>query len=213
MELSQFIRNLAAANLSLYMNEIIQLTVSLQGSDPLIWRTILVQKGTSFFELHHIIQIAMGWKNYHLFEFNLDGYRVGMIEESEEGYGSNQLLDAGKTLLTDIISLEKDNFHYNYDFGDYWVHEVTVDQLLPKEPNMVYPFCVNGQFNCPPEDCGGIGGFYNMLNVLQDKKHPDYKDMRTWIGKKYDPDVFDAVKVNKQLKQLKKYISRWNSPD
>ena len=195
------------------MNEIIQLKVSLEGSDPLIWRTLLINRETTFFELHHIIQLAMGWKNYHLFEFNLDGYRVGMIEENEEGYGSNQLLDANKTLLTDIISLEKDRFHYNYDFGDYWMHEVTVEKLLPKEEKTVYPVCVNGELNCPPEDCGGIGGFYNMLKILQDKRHPEYKDMRTWIGKKYDPLAFDTVKVNKQLKQLKKYISRWNSPD
>ena len=64
------------------MNEIIQLKVSLDGSDPLIWRTLLINRETTFFELHHIIQLAMGWKNYHLFEFNLDGYRVGMIEEN-----------------------------------------------------------------------------------------------------------------------------------
>lgn len=195
------------------MNEVIQLTVSLEGSEPLIWRTLQINKTTSFFELHHIIQLAMGWKNYHLFEFNLDGYRVGMIEENEEGYGSNHLLDAGKTLLTDIISPDKDRFHYNYDFGDYWIHEVTIEKLLPKADKEFYPLCINGELNCPPEDCGGIGGFYNMLKVLQDKRHPNYKDMRTWIGKKYDPLVFDAVKVNKQLKQLKKYISRWNSPD
>lgn len=195
------------------MREIIQLNVSLKGSIPLIWRNILINQETSFFELHHIIQIAMGWKNYHLFEFNLDGYRIGMIEENEEGYGSNQLLDANKTLLTDILSLENDNFHYNYDFGDGWLHQITLEQLVGKEEDCIYPTCLNGQLNCPPEDCGGINGFYDMLKILQNKKHPEYKETRTWVGKKYDPESFDLVKVNKQLKQLRKYISKWQSPE
>ncbi|MEP7109567.1 MAG: plasmid pRiA4b ORF-3 family protein [Ferruginibacter sp.] len=195
------------------MREIIQLTVSLQHSNPLIWRSILVNKETSFFELHHIIQIAMGWKNYHLFEFNLDGYRVGMIEENEDGCSSNQLFDATKTLLTDILSLEKDSFLYNYDFGDGWLHEIELEQLLEKEDKVNYPTCIFGQLNCPPEDCGGIYGFHTMLKILQDTKHPENIEMRNWVGKKYDPEIFEPSKINKQLKQLKKYISRWNSPD
>ena len=58
------------------MSDVIQLNISIQHSEPLIFRTVQVKKETTFFELHHIIQIVMGWQNYHLFEFNLDGYRV-----------------------------------------------------------------------------------------------------------------------------------------
>lgn len=195
------------------MSEIIQLTVSLHQSTPLIWRSIVVNKQTTFFELHHIIQIAMGWQNYHMFDFNLDGYRVGMIQENDLGYGNNQLLDATKTFLTDIISLEKDTFEYNYDFGDAWLHDVVVEQLKDNQTGTNYPACIDGQYNCPPEDCGGIVGFYHLLNILADKKHPEYKDSKNWIGKKYNPESFDLVKINRQLKQLKKYIARWNSPD
>lgn len=195
------------------MSEIIQLTVSLKGSKPLIWRTIFVNRETSFFELHHILQIVMGWTNSHLFEFNLDGYRVGMIDEKDTRYGSGQLLDSGKTLLTDILSLEKDYFQYKYDFGDSWVHEITLDKLLKREDKTIYPRCFGGEMNCPPEDCGGIKGFYGLLSILQDKKHPEYKEIKAWLGKKYNPESFDVVKVNKQLKQLKSYISKWNSPE
>ncbi|MEO5893540.1 MAG: plasmid pRiA4b ORF-3 family protein [Ferruginibacter sp.] len=195
------------------MKEIIQLTISLKYSKPLIWRSILINRDTSFFELHHIIQIVMGWRNYHLFEFNLDGYRVGMIEENEYGYRSSELLDATKILLPDILALEKDNFHYNYDFGDCWLHDITLDQLVEKEDNRGYPHCIGGQMNCPPEDCGGMPGFNDMQKILQDKKHAEYKEMRNWVGKNYDPKSFDPSKVNKQLSQLQKYISRWNSPD
>ncbi|MEO6733960.1 MAG: plasmid pRiA4b ORF-3 family protein [Ferruginibacter sp.] len=195
------------------MIQVIQLTVSLQNSKPQIWRSILVNSHTTFFELHHIIQIVMGWKNYHLFEFNLDGYRIGMIEENEEGYQLNRPLDATKILLTDILSLEKDSFQYNYDFGDCWVHEITLEQTLQRDEKQTYPICIKGEMNCPPEDCGGIHGFYDMLKILNNKKHPEHKDTRNWIGKKYAPESFDASKINRQLKQLEKYISRWNSPD
>lgn len=195
------------------MKDILQLTIKLDHTDPLIWRRILLKKETSFFELHHIIQIVMGWKNYHLFEFNLDGFRVGMIEENENGYGSNQLLDANKTLLSDILSLVEDRFMYNYDFGDGWLHEIALEKLIETEVKRVYPICIDGQLNCPPEDCGGINGFNDILQILENKEHPRYKEIRNWVGKNYDPEQFDTVKVNKKLKQLQKYISRWRSPD
>ncbi|MEP7144792.1 MAG: plasmid pRiA4b ORF-3 family protein [Ferruginibacter sp.] len=195
------------------MSDIIQLTISLKSSSPLIRRTVHLNKETSFFDLHHIIQIVMGWRNYHLFEFNLDGYRIGMIEENEYGNLGHALLDATKILLMDILSLEKDHFHYNYDFGDCWLHEITLDQAAEKEEKGVYPKCINGQMNCPPEDCGGIAGFNGMVKILQDKKHPEYKETKNWVGKNYDPESFDLARVNKQLKQLQKYITRWNSRD
>lgn len=195
------------------MKGIIQIKVSLQDTKPLIWRRILVNTETSFFELHHIIQIAMGWKNYHLFEFNLDGYRVGMVNENDYEEGGNELLDSTRTLLTDILSLENDSFNYNYDFGDGWLHEIILEQLVEKKEKIIYPICVDGHLACPPEDCGGIGGFYNMLKILQDKKHPEYRETKAWVGRKYDPEDFDPEKANKQLNHLQKYIARWNSPD
>lgn len=148
-----------------------------------------------------------------MFEFNLDGYRIGMIEENEFGNKGNEHLDATKILLTDILSLEQDSFEYNYDFGDCWVHEITLDQPVEKEGKDVYPKCISGQLNCPPEDCGGIAGFNDMQKILKDKKHPDHKETKNWVGKNYDPGSFVLAKVNRQLKQLQKYISRWNSPD
>ncbi|MCW3093346.1 MAG: plasmid pRiA4b family protein [Ferruginibacter sp.] len=188
------------------MKEIVQLTISLQHSNPLIWRTILVKKETTFFELHQVIQIAMGWKNYHLFEFNLDGYRVGIIDENDQP-GCRLVFDAIKTRLADIVSFEADSFLYNYDFGDGWLHEITIEQVIEKEEHIIYPTCVDGQLNCPPEDCGGLNGYYNMLPILQDKEHPEYKETKIWVGKKYNPESFNKSKINKRFGQMRKYIS------
>ncbi|MEJ7586938.1 MAG: plasmid pRiA4b ORF-3 family protein [Ferruginibacter sp.] len=135
------------------------------------------------------------------------------MKKTNLGMEAASFLDLSKTLLTDVVSLEKDSFHYNYDFGDCWLHEISIDQLVEKEAGTLYPTCIGGQLNCPPEDCGGIAGFNNIKIILQDKKHPEYKEIRNWVGKNYDTKGFDQAKVNKQLRQLQKYISRWNSPD
>jgi hypothetical protein len=195
------------------MPDILQFTITLKNSKPLIWRSILVKKETTFFELHHIIQISMGWKNYHLFEFNLDGYKVGMIEGNDYGFGNSYVLDATRVALSDVLSLENDRFDYDYDFGDRWQHEIVLQQAIEKDDKTVYPTCVGGKLNCPPEDCGGIRGFYDLLNIIQDNSHPEHQYMRNWVGEKYNPESFDLNRASKRLRKLQKYITRWNSPD
>lgn len=193
------------------MKEIIQIKISIEHSNPVIWREILLQKDTSFFELHHIIQIAMGWHNYHLFEFNLEGYRIGEIIEDDitAGFGSDQLLDAKEVKLADVISDTKEYVNYLYDFGDNWRHKIKVEKFLDRDDALQYPVCMNGQMNCPPEDCGGTASFYYYLDILNNKKHPEYKQIKEWFPKKYDAITFDKEKTNKQLGKLKSYISRW----
>ena len=178
---------------------------------PLIWRQILVNKDTTFFELHHIIQIVMGWDNYHMFEFNLEGYRIGQVDEDEKsnGYGSDQLLDSTTVKLNDVITHQKDIINYLYDFGDGWRHQIKVEKLYDIDNNKKYPTCIDGQMNCPPEDCGGIGSFYDCLDALKDKAHPDHKEIAKWFKKKYDIEKFDKEKVNRKLKGLDKYIRKW----
>ena len=186
------------------MQEIIQLKISLAHTKPLIWRRVLVHKDTSFFELHHIIQIVMGWKNYHLFEFNLEGFRIGEVDEEEksDGYGSDKILQATAVKLSDIAAQPKDHINYLYDFGDGWLHQIKVEKISSIDKRVTYPICIDGEMNCPPEDCGGMGLFYHCLDVLKDKKHPEHKEISSWFNKKYDPELFDKEKVNKQLLKL-----------
>jgi Plasmid pRiA4b ORF-3-like protein len=197
------------------MQEIIQLKVSLAHSKPLIWRQILVTKDTTFFELHHIIQIVMGWDNYHMFEFNLEGYRIGEVDEEEKsiGYGNDQVLDSRTIKLSDIITHQKDIINYLYDFGDDWKHQIKVEKFHHIDNSVKYPTCIDGQMNCPPEDCGGIGSFYYFIEVLKDKMHPDHKEIAQWFNKKYDFEKFDKEKVNRKLKGLSKYIRKWIGGD
>ena len=186
------------------MIEAIKIRVNLDESDPLIWRELLVAKDISFYILHHTIQIAMGWTNSHLFEFKLEGYRVGVIYDKLDGLDEGEIIDAKNTKLTDLVTIENEAFIYEYDFGDSWNHIIIVEKHVMLEDGHQLPFCTAGELKCPPEDCGGIPGYNYILNILADKKHEEYKDIKAWIGAKFNATDFDVVKTNKKLKTIGK---------
>ena len=67
-----------------------------------------------------------------------------------------------------------------YDMGDSWQHEVVVEEVLPPEPDARYPMCVAGERACPPEDVGGIWGYADFLEAIQQPDHPEHEEMLTW---------------------------------
>ena len=192
------------------MDEIIQLKITLDKTKPAIWRRIQVERAITFFELHHIIQIAFGWKNYHLHEFDIDQHKIGASEDYMKNVPSTDegVIDS-RIVTLNLIVEPGEIFSYMYDFGDSWHHIITVEKFLPKEQEKKYPICLDGTLACPPEDCGGISGFYNMLEILKDKNHPEYRETKTWVGRNFDPSLFDKEKVNKKLLSLDKYIMDW----
>jgi hypothetical protein len=142
------------------MNDIIQLKITLGWTKPPIWRRVLVEKTTTFEQLHYIIQIAMGWSNSHLHEFNLNGSRIAEPSEFEMDGWEEEVIDS--STVTPDSMLRQDTpgkFSYTYDFGDNWEHKIVVEKWLPRDAQTRYPVCVGGKLNNPPEDCGGIPGF------------------------------------------------------
>jgi hypothetical protein len=195
------------------MDDILQLKVTLKWTEPPIWRRIQVEKNITFFVLHHIIQIAMGWEDYHLYEFKIDNYRIGEPNEELDGFGfrSNKLIDASTITLDRIITdTKKRRFEYEYDFGDGWIHQISIEKFLPRDNSKSYPICTDGKLNCPPEDCGGVGGFYQLLDIIEDKNHPEHKDMIEWLGGLYDQEYFDINEINNKLAELDQYIKEWS---
>lgn len=189
------------------MNDIVQLKITLAHTKPPIWRRVLVDKKTSFFELHHIIQIAMGWENCHLFEFKVHSYRIGE-PDIDDSYAPHKLVDANTVTLESVLTEAQESFVYEYDFGDGWVHNLKVEKYLPRDAKTTYPLCIKGAQNCPPEDCGGVGGYYYMLDALSDKKHPEYREMKTWLGSSYDAGLFDLDETNTFLKAFAAHFKR-----
>jgi len=103
----------------------------------------------------------------------------------------------------------KQKFSYIYDFGDYWEHTIMVEKVLPKEPEIIYPKCIEGKFACPPEDCGSCSGYYHLLSIRKDKKHPEYKSLiKEWLGEDYNPDNLDIENINKRLLVFQKKDGR-----
>ena len=191
------------------MDDIIQLRIYLENTKPVIWRRLRVEAQTTLFELHHTIQIAFGWKNYHEYQFSHYDFKIGQpvdeVIESETGV----VIDSRDVNLESIVVQPRENFKYEYDFGDSWQHRIVVERFLPKKDLAQYPYCMSGKYSCPPEDCGGIQAYYDLLKILKDKTHPEYKESLKWVGRSFNPTYFDQDKVNKQLSQLDRYIEDW----
>ncbi len=184
------------------MEDIIQLKITLKWSKPPIWRRVLVDNNISFHDLHYVIQGAMGWENAHLYGFDINNINIEYPMNDDDFLFSRKItVLSTEAILKDYLKKPKQKFQYEYDFGDGWIHNIVVEKFLPKEKGKFYPVCIAGKKNCPPEDCGGIGGFYYMLEALNDKNHPEHEDWSSWIGD-YDPDFFDIDLINEDLKEM-----------
>ena len=178
---------------------ILQFKITLSGSDPKIWRRFQVGDSLSFYHLHLIIQNVMGWTNSHLYQFV---YEKNNFIGNPEMLESDDIADDKETGLSPIFDKPKVKMIYEYDFGDGWMHELVLEKIVEKKDGQFYPVCLTGEMNCPPEDCGGIYGYYDKLKVLKSKKHPDYRDTVEWMGD-YDMKEFDLEAINQNLKDYR----------
>ena len=143
--------------------------IELIGMQPQTWRRLSLPADASFFDLHCAIQDAMGWQEMHLhrFEFRSAGkieatFSSGPTDEAEE----DEYCGIGNRVV-DVIMGSEPNFHYVYDFGDWWEHLVTFENLVGAGQEGtslgLTPMMHDGKGLCPPEDCGGISGFMDLL--------------------------------------------------
>ncbi|MBN1292187.1 MAG: plasmid pRiA4b ORF-3 family protein [Candidatus Latescibacteria bacterium] len=180
------------------MNKILKLRINILYINPEIWREILVENDIAFEELHNIIQIIFGWTNSHLYNFDLNGTIFSY--PNEEFW--NEDLDA-RNKITEYFYSKKQKCIYTYDYGDNWKHNIKIVDIIEKD-NIKYPICIAGKRNGPPEDCGGIHGYANIIDVLKNNDK-DYDDLLEWVGD-YNPEEFDINKVNKALQNLDEYL-------
>lgn len=169
---------------------IYRMRIDLRGIKPPIWRRIEVPD-CSLAELHYAVQAAMGWGNCHLHEFviNQDRYSI------PDPFGDCDVdgaVDSSDVWLSDVIIGKGAKFTYTYDFGDSWNHTIKVEAVGPAESSVAYPRCVTGKRNCPPDDCGGVWGYEELLDILADPAHPEYEERIDWCGR-IDPEEFDAA--------------------
>lgn len=176
--------------------QIYQIQIELQDSEPKIWRRVLVASDIVLADLHKIIQTTMGWSNSHLHQF-INGKASYAPEEFELGATA----DPSRIKLHSVLKKEKEKLKYEYDFGDGWEHIIMLEKILPYEKIVELPQCIDGKRNCPPDDCGGISQYSNLLKIVSNPRHKEYAELMEWLGGEFDPEYFDMEDINEVLKE------------
>ena len=182
---------------------IYQLKITLKDIRPPTWRRVQVPSDTTLGQLHWVIQLSMGWTNSHLHSFSIQDIEYG-VPMPDLGFDEMDLRDEQSVKLSRLVSGEKFKFSYLYDFGDSWEHEVLVEKVFPTEPDVSYPVCIKAKRACPPEDCGGVWGYQEFLETVQDVEHPEHDEMLEWVGGFFDAEEAELGEINAQLKMIPK---------
>lgn len=177
------------------MAPIYQLRIDLAGAKPPIWRRILISSVDTLYDLHCAIQNAMGWTNSHLHSFESGGSSYGMADVEDE-FDEFETLDEKRYTIAHLLSYEGDTLLYVYDFGDDWEHKIKLEKIITEKINNPLPRCIKGKNACPPEDVGGLWGYYGMLEVLRDPDNPEREEYLEWLGGKFDPEYINLEKIN-----------------
>jgi len=204
------------------------LRIALERAKPPIWRKVAVPGDTTLGELHVIIQIAMGWEDDHLHQFELHDPSLKVSRDEimrmlRQGIGMDYNAatrgiqyfassydpmggpiemegdDEDAHTIAQVCAKPKTKLIYEYDFGDGWRHKITVQKVHPPEPDVTYPLCLTGKGACPPEDCGGIPGYQRMLDILTRPDSGEREEILEWLGGDFDPEHFDIETVNRNL--------------
>jgi hypothetical protein len=180
--------------------DLLSFRVELSGILPPIWRDILVPAGYSFWDLHVAIQDAMGWLDCHLHEFRIgesgaeDPVLIG-IPDDELWDDMPEVQPGWEIPVLAYLASPGDQAEYAYDFGDGWMHTVTLVSIETRSKGAHYPQCVAGERACPPEDCGGVHGYQELLEALLEPTHPEHEAMNQWVQEGWGPELFRADEV------------------
>lgn len=185
-------------------DEIATLRIELDEIEPLIWRRVAVRTSISLQGLHRIIQAAMGWLDYHLWEFEVDGIVYG-VPDPEFDWG-REIKPATRTKLASILNRGLEEFAYTYDMGDNWRHRIIVERIDMAEAGAPYPAFLAGARRCPPEDCGSVPGYYEFLDAIsgpdKGKGSRKKREALAWYGQPYNPDCIDEEQIRIALRRI-----------
>lgn len=195
------------AQKSMVSPQIFQLKVTLLGTSPPIWRRLLVSAELTLAQFHDVLQTAMGWEDGHMHEFSVGQRRFRRPDPEDRFLGLPSVEDERTVRLSGILARVGSKVIYTYDFGDTWEHGIVLEKRVPVDPTVTYPVCTGGQFACPPEDCGGVPGYYDLVEALSDPNHERHEEMLDWIGD-FDPEGFSVDDVNRKLTPLPRHQGR-----
>jgi hypothetical protein len=173
--------------------------MTIVGIRPTVWREVSVPSDYSVADLHDVIQLSFGWTNSHLYEFRSGRTRYCPLDPEDEIASTRLTLESAAVPLHDVLRRVGSRLDYEYDFGDSWEHRITVAAIRSSPEENDDPRCVAGARSCPPEDCGGIGGYARFLRAVQDPQDPEHGEWLSWCGGWFDAESFDLDRVNRIL--------------
>jgi hypothetical protein len=183
--------------------QIYQIKITLSDTKPLIWRRFLIDPNETLFKLHKTIQIIMGWTNSHMHQYRKNKIYYGKVDKRVEADFGFEVLDEKKFKILQVLDKLKAKLIYEYDMGDSWEHILVLEKILPEDDKIKYPVCLDGAMACPPEDSGGIPGFYNFLEIIGNPDNDEYDEMMKWSGGEFNPDEFNLHAINHSLQRMK----------
>jgi hypothetical protein len=181
--------------------------IELEHTYPKVTRSFKVSPLISMYEMHHIIQIVMGWTNSHLYQFNVGEEVIADTRLVDDELGP--VTDVKGVMVTQVFSHVGNTITYEYDFGDGWMHHLELVEISTHPIDEVLPQIIGGENACPPEDCGGTYRYKELKEVLRNPKHPEYKSTKIWVGSKFDPMVCDLKTIQQNLGKLRKLIDEY----
>lgn len=187
---------------------IFRVYVALLEIEPPIWRRIELSSSTTLKQFHRILQIAIGWSDYHVHEFAVNSRRYGIPDPEFDEPG--EVMAEGRVRLEEVLPVPSARILYTYDLGDYWQHAIQLESIHSPESGVAYPRVLAGARSCPPEDCGGTGGYADLLEILLDPTHEEFEDTRAWAGE-FNAEVFSVDRVNKRLRRNRSLAAKERS--
>jgi hypothetical protein len=179
-----------------------RIRVDLDGAEPPIWRLLELASDLHLDQVHHILQTAMGWTESHLHEFASGESPTHQLVERylpaasiDDGLDG---IDETQVRLDELLVDPGDRLFYAYDFGDDWAHTLRLEVVSERDPEAPPAICISGARACPPEDCGGIWGYQDLLTAAAHPV-PANQELREWAGPDFDPDRFNVDDVNSAL--------------
>jgi hypothetical protein len=174
--------------------------ITLSDTDPVIWRQVDVPVEANLKMIHDIVQAAMGWQDYHLWEFKTAGRRYGLPDPQ---WPDDRLSAAKNIKLGTLIDRGVTELEYTYDMGDNWHHVIAIESVGPGQLDTKYPRYIDGARRAPPEDVGGTPGFENFLDAVADSKHPDHAELTAWYdehcGGIFNPETIDELVTKRRV--------------
>ena len=167
--------------------------------EPPIWRRLLIRSDTTLARLHLIIQSLMEWQNYHLYQFQVLDKVHGPPAADDADYGRKESV---RIRLSTVFKEGVRAIVYEYDFGDEWEISVELEDVVPAKEQEENVKCLGGARRGPPEDSGGPLGYMEKLQILKNRTHPDHKEIRNWIGPRFNPEAFNLYEANFNLREF-----------